>query len=312
MTTERDMRFWTTEHLGVDATFMHLIEAASAWSPLIDQWQGIKIVEHTIHNVVLTINEPLSSVALGHIVRGYDRPTYRIVTGRGFTCWRFAGLQATPGFLRLQLESWGTTYAQRHGRDIHMEGDAAISIQQVGPYCMLLDAAETPAVRAVNQRVEENLAALTDLLFRCIATLHPSAVKVFVDAADYLPFNAHLAYYRSEDVIMDDIVFISEVWEHGLPAYRITPLKQLEPGTSATVFHPWRSVTAQQTLKQQLALGLPQVPHVTPTVIQQVLASGAFDTYTLPRGVMVLEYPDFMNAFIDRFYLAVLNVHALQ
>ncbi len=312
MATELDMRFWTTEHLGVDATFMHLIAAASSWSPLIDQWQGIKIVEHTIHNGVRTINEPLSSVALRQIVRGYDRPTYRIVTGRGFTCWRFAGLQATPGCLRVQLESWGTTYAQRHGRDIRMEGDAAVSIQHVGPYCMLLDADATPAVQAVNQRVEENLTALTDLLFRCIETLHPSAVKVFVDAADYLPFNAHVAYYGSEDVIINDIAFISEVWEHGLPAYRIPPLKQVEPGTSDTVFHPWRSVTARQILKQQLALGLPQVPHVTPTAIQHVLGSGAFDTYTLPRGVMVLEYPDFMNAFIDRFYLAVLNTHTPQ
>jgi hypothetical protein len=307
MATGLDIRFWTDDQLYMDEKFSRMVELVSKWPQIIDDWQELQIVDKNIQNVVLNITDPLSSDDIQQVVRGYNSSTYHLVTGRGFKCWRFKGLQAIPGFLRVQVESWGRDYARRHGRDYRIEGDAALSIQKVGPYCVLLNSTDLPSVQEVNHKVEENLEKLTDLLFSIIDGIKPNSMKVFVDEADYLPFNAHMAYYRDEDLIIKDIELIDEVYQKGMPSYRIKPLKVIDPAGGETALHPWRNEQARRTLQQRLAASLPKLPGVTKESIRHVISSGEFDNYTMPIGVTILEYPDFMNALLDRFYLAVLN-----
>jgi len=41
--------------------------------------------------------------------------------------------------------------------------------------------------------------------------------------------------------------------------------------------------------------------------VRQTLAGGEFDNYSMPRGFTLLEFPHFLNAFIDRFFLRLLD-----
>ena len=65
-------------------------------------------------------------------------------------------------------------------------------------------------------------------------------------------------------------------------------------------------MSQQEQLWQALDALLPRRTALTADTVRDVLAGGRFDTYTMPVGVTVLEYPDFLNAFLDRLYLEVL------
>lgn len=307
MSTELETLFWYPEvQKSIDDRFASMAKVVSAWSQSIDEWQGLKITGIDRQDVILDISEALSLDELLRTVHGYNKSTYRMVSGHAFQCWRFQGGQATPGYARLQLECWGNDYARRQQRDLRLEGQAAIYINHVGPYCMVLDPADRSAEEA-NQKVEENLSHLTDLLFGLIEASQPCSAKVFVDEAHSMPFNAHLFYFNNNTMVIEDLKFIYELWEHGLPTYHIPPLKSEDSKEKMMIFHPWRSSESRRTLHQRFSESISQLPLIFESSVQKVLSSSDFDHYTMPIGTTVLEFPDFMNAFLDRFYLAVLK-----
>ena len=50
-----------------------------------------------------------------------------------------------------------------------------------------------------------------------------------------------------------------------------------------------------------------RVAAITTEDIRRTLAGGEFDNYNMPRGFTLLEFPHFLNAFIDRFFLRLLD-----
>ncbi len=172
-----------------------------------------------------------------------------------------------------------------------------------------------PKQQEANRRVGENLAELTDLLFQLVARVQPDSLKLYSTAGFYVPYDAHLAYYKEETSVLDDLALIEQVWEQGQPELPYPPLKAFTPDAPFEVakyadmmFHGWRSPEDQRRLWHALAAALPQRPYVTPYTVRAVLDSGLFDTYTPPGGgFAVLTYPDYTSHFLDEFYLMILN-----
>jgi hypothetical protein len=130
-------------------------------------------------------------------------------------------------------------------------------------------------------------------------------MKVFTDQGLYLPFNAHVAYYREESAVLEDLQLIADVWERGLPAHNIAPLRQKCPDDMGPAFHHWRPPEQRERLWNELNVLLP--PKTLPAVrdIRAVVSSGHFDSYEMPSGVTLLDYPHYINAFLTNSYLEI-------
>lgn len=169
-----------------------------------------------------------------------------------------------------------------------------------------------PEYKDGSRVVEENLEDLRDVLLSQVQALRPDSMKVYTDVGLYLPFNAHMAYYGSADAVLDDLALLADVWERGLPGYSTPPLKAWRPGAGdGDVFHEWRDDQQQAALWRALAEALPAVRRVTADHVEWVYQHDSFSTYAVEaggtKGKAVLHYPDFLNGFVDGFYLAVLQ-----
>lgn len=64
----------------------------------------------------------------------------------------------------------------------------------------------------------------------------------------------------------------------------------------------------QQTLWEALNRSLPRLPHVTAQTVSLALAKTKLDVQRLGDGFLLLNYPFFMNSFVDRFLVEVLQL----
>lgn len=308
MATEIDARFWFDQQdYAPEVSFLNMVGAISRWPKAIVEWQGLRIVDYSTDQTVLNVKDKLSTEEVEHLAIGYKGSSLKWATALVYRCWRFKGLKADEGFMRLGVEAWGNTYAERHGRQMRMEGNASMSTQTVGPYCAIIDTEKFPEAKEVNDRVGDNLEDLADVLYGVVNFVKPRYMKVFNDAGEFFPFNAHLAYYSALSQVVDDIQLIAELWEHGLPSYKITALRDIDPIKKDFYFHPWRDGETRSKLKQRFDSTISRVSRVNNETLQRVISSERFDIYNLPEGFAILEYPHFFNSFLDRFYLEILD-----
>lgn len=249
----------------------------------------------------------LNAEQLCQEARGKRDPELGLSTNIAFPCWRF-GDDDTPerGTVGIELESWGDEWLALHWGDRRVGGEAAVSLMRPSPFLALTKRSKSPQRDAINVKVEENLEELTQLFFRLIEELKPRSVKLYNSASFRFPMNAQLAYFRDESVVLDDLAWIAELWEQGLPSRKMPPLAQTPKEDVRYVFHEWRTSEMHQALRQRLGELVPRYKDVKVEDVQRLIGSGRFDNYTNEIGFTVLEYPHFLNAFVDRFYLELL------
>ena len=131
-------------------------------------------------------------------------------------------------------------------------------------------------------------------------------MKVYTDKTMYLPFNAHMAYYRDESAVIDDLQLIADVWQHGLPSYNTAPLMLKPEKDMGAVFGRWRTAAQRESAWQKLNALLPPNPCQPPRTSERSGAAGV-STTTRCRLDLLLDYPHYMNAYLDRFYWEVLE-----
>ena len=286
-----------------------LARAFAAWPQASGHFEGLKVISGDLHTVSSRIEGRFSNESLCHLTSQIAFSSEDILsTVTSFRCWRFASGLPEPGSVAVIIEAWGETWARRNHEDNRLGGHAALSVMDCGPFCALVDTVENPSRDSINAKVEENLDALTGLFFRMIEALKPSSMKVFTDQGLYLPFNAHFAYYQDEARVLDDVALIADVWERGLPGHHIGPLKNHRPDDMGPAFHGWRNKSQQQNLWEELSTLLPYAHALTSDDVRQALVSGRFDTYDMPAGFTVLDYPHFINSFLDRFFIELLSL----
>ncbi|MEV6825318.1 hypothetical protein [Amycolatopsis sp. NPDC051102] len=281
-----------------------LAEVFAGWPQASAEFRGLKVLKSDRHTKVGETASPLSTAGLCAAAHDHGAADELFSTRSSFSCWRFPRGTPEPGSAGVWLEAWGPEWTVRNHEDRAIGGEAALSVFDVRPFVALLDPG--PHEAQVNPRVEENLDALTALVFRLVEALTPRSIKVFSAHGLYLPTNAHLLYLRDEEVVLDDLALLARAWTDGLPAHHTGPLAEARPDDMANGFHSWRTAEQRERLWQELSSLLPRAAAVTAENVRTVLKSNRFDTFTMPVGVTVLDYPHFMNAFLDRFYLEVL------
>lgn len=305
MATELTVRLYFDAEPASPEVFAQLVEAIAAWGEANAPWQGLR-VSGPQRQVIHRDDTPLESGALTAASARFGDSAQQIASRISYRCWRFRGRTAEPGSSLAWVEAWGDRYGEARREDVRrIWGSAAFTIADAGPYCAVID--DTAAeVAAVNQRVEENLERLTKLIFGIVTAAKPAALKVFTDQGAYLPFNAHLAYYASEARLIDDVRLIADIWRRGLPDHQIPPLGEISDGGSIA-FHWWRNAEARRRLATDLGSRITRVNTVSVEAVRHVLQSGRFDNYSAPVGFVVLDFPHFVNAFLDRFFLELLD-----
>lgn len=305
MATEITTRLYFDTEPVPSRLFTQMVESVAAWHEGA-RWQGLRVTAAPQRETIYRDDSLLDTQGLLSAAVRFEERSQQLSSRTSFPCWRFQGRKAEIGSSLAWVEAWGDDYGRAHGEDVRrVWGSASFTIADCGPYCALVDSTDVGAA-AVNERVEENLDRLTKLMFRIVETCRPASLKVFTDQGAFLPFNAHLAYYASEDRLLQDIRLVTDVWRHGLPGHQLPPLGDIDDGRSIA-FHWWRSDEARRQLMTALGARLSQVDAIKVIDVQRVLASGEFDNYSMSPGFMVLEFPHFLNAFLDRFFLKLLD-----
>ena len=306
MATEITTRLYFDAEPAPSRLFAQLVEAVASWHDENPRWQGLRVTSGPQRAMIYRDDSLLETQGLISAAARFEERSQQISSRTSFPCWRFQGRKADLGSSLAWVEAWGDDYGRSHGEDVRrVWGSASFTIADCGPYCAVMDSTDAAAA-AVNERVEENLDRLTKLMFRIVETCQPASLKVFTDQGAFLPFNAHLAYYASEDRLLQDARLIADVWRHGLPGHQLSALEDIADGRSIA-FHWWRSDEARRRLMRALGARISRVEAIEVADVQRTLASGEFDNYSMSPGFMLLEFPHFLNAFLDRFFLRLLD-----
>lgn len=221
-------------------------------------------------------------------------------TGIAARAWRFEEKEAVEGFVRIGVDVWDQGHPQRPDRAL--DGDACLWFQQAGPFVAALRSGYEQA----DERVEENLEALNALLLHCIDKLDPSKMAIYTDAGFHHPFNAHAIYHRARAGFADDLALMRRLWREGSPGWRLPPLSQAVTPRDGDSLHGWRSAAERERLWQAMAAAMAGTaggPEAVAERLEALMESQRFDFYARGGGLMLLEYPHMLNAFMDRFYL---------
>jgi hypothetical protein len=230
VSTEIVARFHFDEHRRpADELLCRMARTFSEWPQTSNEFRGLKVSKMNRQTIAAREEGTLNADGLCKTAAGQRHPSGLLSTTSSFRCWRFPNGHPEAGSVGVWLEAWGDDWTLRHYEDHRIGGEASLAVFDVGPFCALTEAATRPQRDEVNASVEENLDALTGLLFRLIEALEPRSVKVYTDLSLYLPHNAHLLYFRDEGVVLDDLALIAQVWERGLPAHRTGPLRDCRP-----------------------------------------------------------------------------------
>lgn len=317
MSTVLTARLYFDEPRAAPSLIAGLVEAVEGWSPSFGgeggekiamrgaRWQGLRVVAAGARKPVFEEKEELDRASLVAAADPFAAPEQRLSTVVSFPAWRLHGKHAEKGRASAWVEAWGDDYGRAMGESPrHVWGSAAFTIANCTPF--QARAAHGRPAAEPDVHVEENLQSFTDLLFGIIKGLSPRALKVYTDQAPYFPFNAHFAYYAGEEALLSDVRVIEAAWANGLPRHHVPPLRRLL-NADAMAFHPWRPLDARRRLWQALNAGMGRAASITPAAVRDLLDTGDFDTFNLPGGFAVLEFPHFVNSFVDGFFTALLG-----
>ncbi len=202
-------------------------------------------------------------------------------------CTRLFAGSPEPGTVGLSVESLGPRALRFLGRVPF--APLLVRVWDCGPFVATRGAALDPAsAERVDTAVRANLETLTSVLVELFDALAPRLALLVTDEAPPRLHDAHLAYFADERAAAD--------------AFRAWARAESE---SPSPPHPRRDAAHARALVEPLRAAREAADALAPADVARVLASGAFDRYDLARGFCVLEYPWFVNAFLDRFVVAL-------
>jgi len=215
-------------------------------------------------------------------LRAEDDPSGALTSGRrsGWTLWRLLGQREIrePVAITVGIEPARPALRWR--------------LADVGPLCAITGPDGAPKDHPHHERVLENAERCTRVALDAACRIGARSAAAFSDAGAPLPWNAHVLYWSDEERAAHEIASALEAAGGPLDAHR---------------GHTWRSEEQRRELEERLAA--PETPiAVSGEHVRSVLDGGHFDVYRTDAGFAVLEYPWYVNAFVDRFLLEVADV----
>ena len=260
----------------VNGVFDALVAAVDAWPGAQGAWAELgagpdapPLLEGPVAGDVLRIHSAENAGGSTHL-RAYS----------ALSCWRTHAGSAEPGTVGV----WAEASAD----------DCALRLWSAGPFCADLSADADPGQVALRERIGENLESLTQLVSHLADSFAPEAITVHTGGVSRAPWDAHLLFFRDDDVAARHL-------SEGCARSRD---ELAESGADA--LHPWRD-EAERARLADLLLNALERRAPTAASVRAALESGRHDRYDHERGWCVLEHPWFVNAFVERFVLEALG-----
>lgn len=302
MGTEVVIRFRTDR--GADR--LPLTALASLLRGLPTPFKGFKIFGDNSLLPIHQTDDTLGVTELLAAAEKWNSPEYVIETRTIVNCYRRepdGSSSIAP--VRVWIKCLGGGCLGRTGSWL-LEGDAEISVGSAVPYVFPVDADGTVLLQ---DYIKHNVDDLLALLRTAIETLRPIGVKVYTDAGEFYPFNAHFAYFATPEGVLEDISLMRSLFTEGHSVLQFPPLADLHGDEADLVFHFWRDKIRQNRLRDDLGGKLIQEPHATTDdVIATVALATRWDVKTTGFFISGSPYP--LNSFLDTFYMAILGEDA--
>jgi hypothetical protein len=273
---------------------MQIMSTIHNWQEGIISWYNVKIVdaESRRDNCIFEVGKDLTITEIGAILKNYSRHKYLKFSAQGtYQCFAQKNDAICKVSNPISVSFQTNEVLQNFGESLEIEGNYEIYFQRASPYVFIN--------QTIANGVEQNLEDLMQLLLEITKLGAVEKFKVFSDNGDQLAFNAHLAFFRNENQVQEDLDFMHSIWEKGLENYKIPPLKTIDFNDSIFLTHEWRTEEMRQKLKNSMQKTFQDKK---PFNLDKYKESNHFDIYKTEKGFMVLEFPYFMNAFLDTFY----------
>src|SRR5829696_7623858 len=159
MSTELTIRMWNDKRISPQLQLFNMIEIFENHGISQNNWKGLTVRTSDLSKKVLQLQEPLSYKQIADILAKYEQASDELhfSISSAIQCWRFDGATPVQGFVPFWLEAWGNVFASSFGRCRQVEGDAAFSLANSGPFVALIEPKNDPRVQQVNRHIEENL-----------------------------------------------------------------------------------------------------------------------------------------------------------
>jgi hypothetical protein len=277
-------------------TFVGLAEAVAGWIRPGPEWQSFNV------NVGPTMQRPrrekdfdrpkdLRRLAMAHAAPGVE---LSVSTPCGLG--RIEGGEPER-WVPLSVQAWGSSFLRHPTRD-EVEGRAALWFRYMSPFYNASDE-EDPGT-------EEDLESLTSLVHAVARRVEPDEIRVLTESFT-VPLFSHFTWFRGPEQVLRDLRWLARVWTTGLPDHHDPPLSVFDE-KSHGIYPEGMSREQRREIWEHLSAGIPHVDRVTEAHVRQLIDSNRFDVYRIGDGFSVLQYPYFVNGFVDRFYTDLLEL----
>jgi len=274
---------------------LEAVRASTGAEPTLD---GYRVTVQGRMTPVASSREPMTARDLAARLGEWDSPAFGLSTRTVLRVRRATagdtGRADVPEQAVLRVGSVGGEHAVRTG-DWWLDGNAFFSVDPVTPYVFAVD----DLGRVDDDAIASNVSDLTRFVRAVISTLRPESVKVYTDAGELLPFNAHMAYWNGAEAFDRDIATIVHVFTEGLPILELPPLTRADAATGEFAFHLWRTREQRH--------------HVQTALAQAVASRDTSAAITLPPGVgtdvdgvLAADAAPF-NSFLDAVYVRAMQ-----
>lgn len=209
-----------------------------------------------------------------------------------FPCYRFqpdiayeGGVWTLITFNRLLFKQEGFVANQGH---------VQIVIDNSGPFF------ERPEDSDINQKKsEENINALFELILSISKFEKCKKMHVYTDVSAYYLLNAHLIFYKEISDLLIDIDLLKSKLTTGV----LFPI-QSKLSDIRYHLHPYRTDQQMDSLLTKINERVGAKTSDRYRTLEQAIEKGEYDIFTNENAFVVLDYPFFLNRFVDSFVLS--------
>jgi hypothetical protein len=303
MATDIEMRFNTEDSPGrLPLPVMTKLIGALRASNIGDlRYRGYRVSGIDRLSVVQEDRNPLDGERLLSVLERWNSPDRTFTTRTAIRIQDVLpdGSAGGESLLAMRVTASGGATRHRTG-NWWIDGDCALTVSATTPFVL----PTLPSGQLVaSEAVATNLRQMGALLAAVVGSTRPVACKVYTDAGEFLPFNAHLGYYRDPLDVARDLNLIRDLFSVGLPVLELLPLRDLVGAEADFAMHLWRDRQRQAALRTEFAAAVKRESQLTEEAAWAAVPSVPFDS----DGLAVAGAVPFLNAFLDTYYLDLLQ-----
>lgn len=305
MSTELELKVWFSDEIAYGQRFISIVNHIAQNKNFIPEWSSFRIVQHAPGNIIKRIPNIEGVSQMRNVFQEFTSEDHKVSVYLPMKCWRFVNGKPELGVIMASISVNGNEYVKQLGLDRAFEGDASVTLLSAGPFTEIINE-ESELDSSINIKVKENNTALIDTITDMSSFFNIEKMHLFSNNGNSVLHNSHLCYYNDYNVLIEDLTEYHNLLRYGNKKYGYKSSATLSIAEDAYYFHEWRAPEMKSAILDLMQLTSNSVLDINPEKIQRLLSSGKYDYIENENKIMILEFPFFVNAFVDRFIFEML------